>query len=86
MLVKSKTTRKKCVQKQNCHISPHPKKKSYFIFPLLGKKKIWYFHSLTRFWAEFLKNNLVTGGKKNTVVLDERIQNSQLFRMTEMQQ
>ena len=64
MLVKSKTTHKKCVQKQNCHIFFPQKKKSYFFFPLLGKKKIWYFHSLTRFWAEFLKNNLVTGGEK----------------------
>ena len=64
MLVKSKTTRKKCVQKQNCHISPHPKKKSNFFFPLLGKKKIWYFHSLTQFWGEFLQKQSSTREEK----------------------
>ena len=39
-----------------------------FFFPLLEKKKIWYFHSLTRFWGEFLQKQSSTG-KKNTFLL-----------------
>ena len=50
-------------QKTKAYFLFPPKKKSYFFFfPLL--EKIWYFHSLTRFWSEFLHKQSSTRKQK----------------------